>query len=75
MSEALRNVLQVPELFAFDAAREPCRIDRITVDYHRMKKVKPNPAIGPGIDYITTETTEWLLIDQATHTIEIYRKK
>lgn len=43
LSDMLRNVLHMPELFAFDGNSAPDVINRITVDYCRIEKYEDEP--------------------------------
>lgn len=74
LSVVLRETLAMPDLFAFDDRGEEIHIDRVMLDYHRVKQIKRDPVFGPDIGYMAIETTERLMIDRATATIDLYRQ-
>lgn len=46
-------------------------INRITLDYHRLTKVKPKEISGDtSCEYVTWDYAEHLIIDRETETIE-----
>lgn len=74
LSDILREALQMPYLIAFDARGEEARIDRITLDYHRVLQISRDSAFGPDIGTMEIEITERLRIDRVSSSIELYRK-
>lgn len=71
ISGVIRYHLNMPDLLAFDGESASDRIDKVTVDYHRVTKIKPS-VIPEGADweYATWDYTERLTIDRATDTLE-----
>lgn len=74
LSVVLRETLAMPDLFAFDNRGEEIYIERVILDYHRVKQIKRDPTFGPDIGYMAIETTERLMIDRATATIDLHRR-
>lgn len=59
------------DLYVFDGNEKPDVINKITLDYHRVTKIKPRQ-IPEGADweFVTWDYTEHLIIDRETETIE-----
>ena len=71
LSDLLREVTGVDDLFAFDGNNNEDPVMRITVDYHRVTKEKPEaPPADANYEYLTWDYTEKLVIDRATETLE-----
>lgn len=71
LSSVLREVVGMPNLFAFDDCGEEIVIERITLDYQRVRQCRNDPAFAQEFPFVTLETSERLLIDRSTDTIEI----
>lgn len=71
LSDLVREVTGIDDLFAFDGNDKEDSVDRITVDYHRVTKAKPDePPEDGDYEYVTWDYTEKLVIDRATETLE-----
>ena len=71
LSEQIRKILGMDDLFIFDGNYKPDSINRIAVDYHRVNKIKPDVRPeGATWEYATWDYTEQLVIDRATETLE-----
>lgn len=71
LSDMVRDALGMDDLYVFDGNNKPDRIDRITVDYHRVTKIKPKVIPeGATWEYVTWDYTEKIVIDRATETLE-----
>lgn len=68
LSDLIRDALGMADLYVFDG--NPNRVDRVTVDYHRVTRVKPGVPISGDIEYVVWNYTEKLVVDRASHTIE-----
>lgn len=70
ISNIIRFTLDMPELLVFDGRSKADRIERISVDYHRVTKIKP----GVRLEGATWESAIWdygeqLFIDRKTETL------
>ena len=74
LSETLRKILDIPELIAFDDKGKDSIISRITLDYHRVQKQEKEIICGTKEKHGPWETSERLILDRETGSIEIYRK-
>lgn len=71
ISDMVRDALKMDDLYVFDGNNKPDRVDRVTVDYHRVTKIKPKAVPEDATwDYVTWDYTEKLVIDRATETLE-----
>lgn len=71
LSDMVRDALGMNDLYVFDGNNKPDRVDRITVDYHRVTKIKPKVVPeGATWEYVTWDYTEKLVIDRVTETLE-----
>ncbi|MDQ0155453.1 hypothetical protein [Robertmurraya andreesenii] len=70
LSDMLRDTLNIKNLFVFDGGNKPDRVERISIDYHRVTKIKPMALPNKNVDTITWEYSEQLVIDRETETIE-----
>lgn len=75
ISDIIRAALDMPELYCFDGDYKNDRIESISVDYHRVTKIKP-VQIPDGVEweYVTWDYNESLRIDRNTETIEHIQK-
>ena len=70
LSDLIRDTLDMPDLFVFDGNYKPDRVDKITIDYHRLTKIKPKVPISDTVEYCTWDYSEQLVIDRETETLE-----
>lgn len=70
LSDLIRDTLDMPDLFVFDGNYKPDRVDKITIDYHRVTKIKPKVPISDTAEYDTWDYSEQLVIDRETETLE-----
>jgi len=68
--QTIRDSLQIDDLYVFDGRFKPDKVNRITVDYHRVTKIKPKHPISEETEYVTWNYTEQLIVDRETETIE-----
>lgn len=71
ISNIIRFTLDMPELLVFDGHSNTDRIERISVDYHRVTKIKPGVRPeGATWEYATWDYSEQLIIDRKAETLE-----
>lgn len=70
LSDLVRDTLDMPDLFVFDGNDKPDRVDKITINYHRVTKIKPKVPISDTVEYCTWDYSEQLVIDRETETLE-----
>lgn len=71
LSDMVRDLLDMDDLYVFDGNNKPDIIDKITLDYHRVTKIKPNHIPDGAIwEYVTWDYSEHLIIDRTTETFE-----
>ena len=71
LSDLVRDTVGMDELFVFDGNWKPDVINRITLDYHRVTKIKPKEVPEEANwEYVTWDYTEHLMIDRETETLE-----
>lgn len=51
LSDLIRDSLQIDDLYVFDGRFKPDKVNRITVDYHRVTKIKPKQPINEEVEY------------------------
>ncbi len=75
ISSMIRTSLDMPDLFCFDGAYRPDRIESIKIEYHRVTKIRPR-AIPEGAawEYLTWDYREHMYFDRKTETIEHFQK-
>lgn len=73
LSKVLREAVGMTDLFAFDDRGEEMVIERIALDYHRVRQVKNDPVFAVEAPYVTIETTERLIISREAGTVELVR--
>lgn len=66
----LRDALDIENLFVFDGDNKPDRVERISIDYHRVTKIKPKAPPNKNVDTVTWNYSEQLVIDREAETIE-----
>lgn len=70
LSNMVREALGMDDLYVFDGNNKPDRIDRVTIDYHRVTKIKSKHPISENAEYMTWDYTERLVLDRESETIE-----
>jgi hypothetical protein len=70
LSEMLRDALDIENLFAFDGNNKPDKVERISIDYHRVTKIKPKALSSETLDTVTWDYTEQLVVDRGAESIE-----
>lgn len=70
VSQLIRDVLDMPELFAFDGDAILDQITRFSVDYHRVSQFAAPAPLNENNEFVTWVYTEQLVIDRATQTLE-----
>lgn len=70
LSDLLRDALGMNDLYVFDGNNKPDRVERITVDYHRITKIKPKQSLSETTEYVTWDYTEKLILDRESETLE-----
>lgn len=70
LSDLIRDALGMNDLYVFDGNNKPDRVERITVDYHRVTKIKPKQPFSETMEYVTWDYTEKLILDRESETLE-----
>ncbi len=71
LSDLVRNVIGMDDLYVFNGNCKSDIINKITLDYHRVTKIKPGQRPeGAAWEFVTWDYTEHLIIDRATETLE-----
>lgn len=70
LSDLIRDALGMNDLYVFDGNNKPDRVERITVDYHRVTKIKPKQPFSETMEYVTWDYTEKLILDRESKTLE-----
>lgn len=70
LSDLIRDTLNMPDLFVFDGNCKPDRVDKITITYRRVTKIKPKVPISDKEKYCTWDYSEQLIVDRETETLE-----
>lgn len=71
LSDLVRDTVGMDDLYVFDGNNKPDVINKITLDYHRVTKIKPRQKPEGAIwEYVTWDYTEHLIIDRETETLE-----
>jgi hypothetical protein len=71
LSDLVRDTIGMDDLYVFDGNRKPDVINKITLDYHRVTKIKPGQKPeGAEWEFVTWDYTERLIIDRQTETLE-----
>lgn len=69
LSEMIRDALGIKNLFVFDGDNKPDKVERISIEYHRIKKINTKDRSGETQDYM-----EQLVIDRQSDTVEYIQK-
>ena len=70
LSDLIRDSLKIDNLYVFDGNCKSDKVNRITVDYHRVTKIKPKQPINDKIKYFVWDYTEQLIVDRESESIE-----
>lgn len=70
LSDLIRDALGMNDLYVFDGNNKPDRVERITVDYHRITKIKSKQSRSETTEYVTWDYTEKLILDRESETLE-----
>ena len=73
LSDSIRDLTGMQDLFVFDANGKPDKIERMTVDYHKVQTFRHKPRFEDGPGQLLWDYTEKLVIDRATETIQFTR--
>lgn len=72
LSELIRNSLSMTNLYVFDGHSNPDEIIRISIEYHRITKIRPKDrpdnALSPNV--VIWDYSEQLILDGTTETLE-----
>ena len=58
LSDMVRKALGMGDLYVFDGNNKPDRVDRVTIDYHRITKIKPKNPVSDTVEYVTWNYSE-----------------
>lgn len=70
LSDLIRDEIGIDDLYVFDGNCKPDKVNKITIEYHRVTKIKPKEPISESEEYVTWDYKESLIIDRKTETIE-----
>lgn len=70
LSDMVREALEMDDLYVFDGNNKPDRVDRVTIDYHRITKIKPKQPFSETVEYAIWDYTERLVLDRESETLE-----
>lgn len=71
LSDLVRDIVGMDDLYVFDGNCKLDVINRIALDYHRVTKIKPKEVPeGATREFVTWDYTEHLIIDRETETLE-----
>lgn len=71
LSDLVRDIVGMDDLYVFDGNSRPDVINRIVLDYHRITKITPGTKTeGTDWESVTWNYTEHLIIDRETETLE-----
>ncbi|MEI3614299.1 hypothetical protein [Pseudogracilibacillus sp. SO30301A] len=71
LSDLVRDIVGMDDLYVFDGNCKPDIINKITLDYHRVTKIKPKEVPEDSTwEFVTWDYTERLIIDRDTETLE-----
>lgn len=71
LSDLVRDTVGMDDLYVFDGNCKLDVINKITLDYHRVTKMKPDhKPEGAEWKFVTWDYTERLIIDRKTETLE-----
>lgn len=70
LSDLIRETLGMDDLYVFDGNNKPDRVDRITIDYHHVTKIKPKQPVSESAEYVIWNHSEKLVMDRESETLE-----
>lgn len=70
LSDLIRDEIGIKNLYIFDGNNKPDKVNKITIEYNRVTKIKPKELISKSEEYVTWDYKESLTIDRKTETIE-----
>jgi len=70
LSDMVREALGMDDLYVFDGNNKPDRVDRVTIDYHRITKIKPKNPVSDSVEYVSWNYSEKLVLDRESETLE-----
>lgn len=71
LSDLVRDTVGMDDLYVFDGNCKSDVINKSTLDYHRLTKIKPGQKPeGAEWEFVTWDYTEHLIIDRAAETLE-----
>lgn len=73
LSDSIRDLTGMQDLFVFDANEKPDKIERMTVDYHKVHTIRHKPRFEDDPGQLLWNYTERLVIDRAAETIQFTR--
>ncbi len=72
LSNLVRDIVGMDDLYVFNGNCKTDVINRITLDYHRLTKIKMNEILDYNtLEYVKWDYTEHLIIDGEAETIEL----
>lgn len=63
LSDLIRGTLGIENLFVFDGNYKPDRVEKITIHYHRVSKIKPKVPVKKTVEYVTWDYSEQLVLE------------
>lgn len=73
LSDLIREALDMDDLYVFDGNYKPDKVDRITVDYHRVTKLEQIKPFSKKLECLIEDYTEKLVVDRESESIEYIR--
>ena len=70
LSDLIRDTLSMPDLFVFDGNYKPDRVDKITINYHKVITAKPLALLNDLAKDCKWDYSERLVLDRETQTLE-----
>lgn len=70
LSDLIRDEIGIDDLYVFDGNCKPDKVNKITIKYHRVTKIKPKEPISESKEYVTWDYKESIIIERKTETIE-----
>lgn len=70
LSDFIRESLEMNDLYVFDGNCKPDKVNKISIEYHRITKINPKQPIGEETEYVTWDYTEQLVVDRESESIE-----
>lgn len=70
----IRDRLDMPFLYLFNGDDRQDKIERLTIEYNRITKIKQNPNYNVGFEYVTWNYSEKVTLDRESETLEYFRR-